>query len=365
NPSKSNHLGTLLRCAAAFEVHQVLLVGYDKFNCRGSFGSHLFLDIVAFHCWEAVMDYLKSGDWLSANEGENDDDLTQNRAKQRNENDCAESERYATQQEERDVTIIGILGAYGGGDDVFSTAGVGVYEHSTGYVSIMPPADDVDDSCLESCKGQMYDMAESGQSQAQPCSIDEGQQLSSSQRLPHKSFPIHTRPFSTNVCFLVSKDRWGLPISHARVCDGFVHVPHLNIFDKGIHDNGSSGTFLSRNHAINEGVSTTETSTSSLQSMPSTNQQTTIAQPILIDTATTLSIVLHHYTAWAGYIERTFSENQKFVKDVRPCGVRCLGVGKTYKRNDDYVAEGKNAGENEEYDGALPFWKDDGFNGDY
>ena len=178
------------------------------------------------------MDYLKSGDWLSVNEGENDDDLTQNRVQQINENDCAESERNETLREERDVTIIGILGAYGGVEDVFSNAGVDVYEHSTGYVSIMPPADDVDDSCLESCKGQMYDMAESGQSQAQRCSIEEGQQLSSTQRLPQKSLPIHTRPFSTNVCFLVSKDRRGLPISHARMCDGFVHVPHLNIFDK-------------------------------------------------------------------------------------------------------------------------------------
>jgi hypothetical protein len=248
---------------------------------------------------------------------------------------------------------------------MFSAKGVDVYEHSTGYVSITPPADDVDDSCLERCQEQMSGMGESGQSQAQPCPIERGQQLSSRKRLPHKSLPIHARPFSTNVCFLVSKDRRGLPISHARLCDGFVHVPHLNIFDRGICDDDWNGTLLSRKQAINEEISTTETSTSSLQSMPLTKQQPSIAQPSLLDTATTLSIALHHYTAWAGYKERTFSENQKFVKDVRPCRVRYLGVGKTYKRNDNNVTEGENAGDSEGCDGALPFWKDDVSSGDY
>ena len=61
NPSKTNHLGTLLRCAAAFQCHQVLLVGYDKFNWQGSFGSHIFLDIVVFPTWDSVHEYLMRG----------------------------------------------------------------------------------------------------------------------------------------------------------------------------------------------------------------------------------------------------------------------------------------------------------------
>ncbi|KAL3796947.1 hypothetical protein HJC23_000700 [Cyclotella cryptica] len=362
NPSKSNHLGTLLRCAAAFQAHQVLLVGYDKFNCRGSFGSHLFLDIVAFHCWEAVIDYLKSGDWFSVNEGENEAELIQNHVEQISENDDAKSQYNKTQPEERDLTIIGILGAYGGGDEIFSTKGVQVYEHSTGFVSIVPPADDADDSCFESCRGQISDSAESRQSNTQACSLERDIRIPSTQRMLPKSFPIHSRSFSTNVCFLVSKDRRGLPASHARMCDGFVHVPHMNIFDNNMDGNDSDQSLLSRMQATNEEITPTETTSPPLQYMPvtSTKQQQIIAQPSLLDTATILSIVLHHYTAWAGYKERTFSENQKFDKDARPSRVRYLGVGKSYKGNDNNSTDGEHAVESEGYDGALPFWKDTG-----
>jgi hypothetical protein len=89
--------------------------------------------------------------------------------------------------------------------------------------------------------------------------------------LPIRSFPVFTRPFSPgNACIVLSKKlRSGLPLSLARHCDAFVHVPHAAI----PHQSGES--------------------------------------PTLLDTPSCLSITLHHLTTWAGYDERTF-QGHKF-----------------------------------------------------
>jgi hypothetical protein len=89
--------------------------------------------------------------------------------------------------------------------------------------------------------------------------------------LPVRSFPVFTRPFSAgNACIVLSKKlRSGLPLSLARQCDAFVHVPHAAI----PHKDGES--------------------------------------PPLLDTPSCLSITLHHLTTWAGYDERTF-QGHKF-----------------------------------------------------
>ena len=42
-----------------------------------------------------------------------------------------------------------------------------------------------------------------------------------------------------------------------------------------------------------------------------------IIQSTLLETATIYSIVLHHFSAWANYNERSFAENQKFIKDTK------------------------------------------------
>jgi hypothetical protein len=86
-----------------------------------------------------------------------------------------------------------------------------------------------------------------------------------------RSFPVFTHPFSSgNACIVLSKKhRSGLPLSLARHCDAFVHVPHVAI----PHGDGES--------------------------------------PTLLDTPSCLSITLHHLTTWAGYDERTF-QGHKF-----------------------------------------------------
>lgn len=246
NPSKTTHLGTLLRCAAAFRAHQVLIVGHDKFNAQGSFGSHLYLDIIAFPTWECVVDYLNRG----ANEDETHHD--------RNTGAATATHQALTTDSSKDnrIPIVGIAGAYGGDESVFSSDGVAVYEDvDTGFATLSP----------------------------RDANSEEKKQV----QLPHKSYPIHARPFSSDVCFLLSKDKRGLPISHARICDSFVHIPQI-CFDTDESD-------AQLNNA--------------LERIPR------IIQSTLLEIATIYSIVLHHFTAWADYDERTFAENQKFIKD--------------------------------------------------
>ena len=305
NPSKATHLGTLLRCAAAFQIRQFLLVGSDKFNCRGSFGSHLFLDIVAFRSWESVGDYLRRG---------GEDKIIDKSSSESDRNNSVEHDAHAdhfevhinnintgdsncrgkddihtnTSEEEtveqcrhRPITIIGILGAYGGGDEIFSPDGAEVYIGEDSYVSLVPP------NAADSLNLDHVERASAAA--AESC-------------IPSYSLPISARPFpSDDVCFLLSKDKRGLPLSQARLCSSFIHVPHLSF------DNDPSPTM--KQHP--------------LQTIPETNG-TQITHSTLLDTATTLSIVLHHYTAWAGYEERSFAENQKFVKDVKPNARRRL-----------------------------------------
>lgn len=237
NPTKVNHLGTLLRCAAAFRAHQVLLVGHDKFNAQGSFGSHLYLDIVAFSTWESVIDYLKRGG--NEHGGAN------------NRNQAAEFSSSLHR-----VPIVGIVGAYGGGEKIFSPCGVSVYvDTGKGFATLSPAA-----------KGE-----------------ERNHEI-----LPNKSFPIHTRPFSSDVCFFLSKDKRGLPSSHASMCDSFIHVPQV-CFD----------------------IDSDSDAIDAQEEFPK------IMQSSLLETATIYSIVLHHFTAWGNYNERNFAENQKFIKDTK------------------------------------------------
>ena len=309
NPSKTNHIGTLLRCAAAFQCHQVLLVGYDKFNWQGSFGSHLFLDIVVFPTWDSVHEYLMRG-------GDDDDDC----ANDASSNDTTKSTNGISSnnnEPRKPITIMGILGAYGGGDEIFSADGLPVYTNENSYASIVPPRDNASSN---------FDR----------------KQCTTAKCSQHHSFPIDKRPFSSDsTCFILSKDRNGLPTSQAQMCSGFVHVPHLS-FDS------------------NEVPATCMESTTATQPNASASA---ITQSNLMDTATTLSIVLHHYTAWAGYKERTFEENQKFTKDVKPNARRRLcrvySQDKQQQKHglrntvDDETAEGNS--ENEQGAMALLF----------
>jgi hypothetical protein len=101
------------------------------------------------------------------------------------------------------------------------------------------------------------------------------------------SYPVHLRPFRNgNVCFLLSKYRSGLPKDQASFCDLFVHVP-------------ISPTFLNADDESQLG---------------------------LMDAQTSLSIILHHWTAWANFNVRKFS-GQKFQVATISQGSQSDAVG--------------------------------------
>lgn len=102
---------------------------------------------------------------------------------------------------------------------------------------------------------------------------------SAAAKLP-RSFPVFESRFGVddsnnsksvagNICFVVGgRKANGLPLSLARHCDVFVHVPHAAI----------------------------------QPSKPSTT-----SPPLLLDLQSCLSIVLHHFSQWAKYDEHTFA----------------------------------------------------------
>jgi len=293
-------------------------VGYDKFNCQGSFGSHLFLDIVVFPSWDSVHDYLRSGGDEQYNSNEND-------SKNSDGVDIGEGQEHSYSQ--NPVPIIGVLGAYGGGEEIFSPDAMPVYTDVDSYATLVPPVESADPNNL------------------------------SASRLTQRSHPIHTRPFSTNVCFLLSKEKHGLPLAHARLCSSFVHVPHLTFDTDAPSALQPSQMSTSDTESIPPQA---PLKTSTLKEPPP--EPTIISQSTLLDTATTLSTVLHHFTAWAGYTERTFSENQKFEKDIKPNNRRrlCRVVGQNHKKDRDQNERNgaPDSNQGEEAIDAMMFWKE-------
>ena len=140
----------------------------------------------------------------------------------------------------RETSIVGIVGSIAGGDEVYSPRGLRLWQ------------DECNPDFVEVIKTQGDSVSH----------IDLG-----------KTMPVHSRQFSGDVCFLMSKDKRGMPVSQANMCHSFIHVPHGNYEP---------------------------------------------CDDSLLDHATTLSIVLHHYTAWCGYEERSFSQSQKFDKEGKP-----------------------------------------------
>mmetsp|Transcript_31437 Transcript_31437/g.94035 ORF Transcript_31437/g.94035 Transcript_31437/m.94035 type:complete len:264 (-) Transcript_31437:700-1491(-) len=202
NPSKGNNLGPIFRCASAFAIDEVVLVGYAKFSAEGSHGSARHVKTTSFPTFKQAVRYLKS----NVAEG-----------------GCGCE------------SITGILGAGG----FYSPEGCGVCE-----------AGDMVSICGEDTK------------------------------IFTRSKPIYIRPFRGNTCFIVSKRCGGLPTQQARFCDSFIHVPLCpNLMTHPSFEESDDVEFLK--------------------------------SPTFIDVPSCLSIVLHHFTAWASYSERNF-EGQKF-----------------------------------------------------
>eukprot|EP00904_Undaria_pinnatifida_P014106 jgi/Undpi1/9826/HiC_scaffold_27.g12280.m1 len=59
NPSSRNNLGTLIRCAAAFGVEEVVVVGESKWSTHGAHGSHKHVKYRCFGDWESAATFLR------------------------------------------------------------------------------------------------------------------------------------------------------------------------------------------------------------------------------------------------------------------------------------------------------------------
>ena len=59
NPKPTNNLGPLLRCAAAFAISEVVLVGYQKCNTEGAHGSDKHLHISSVTTWDHALEYIR------------------------------------------------------------------------------------------------------------------------------------------------------------------------------------------------------------------------------------------------------------------------------------------------------------------
>lgn len=220
NPSKGNNLGPLLRCACAFRVTEVILVGFAKCSTEGSHGSARHVTIRAFPNFEQAEKFLRG----------------------------------------KDCGVVDIVGVLGGTWNHRSSSPVDVYEDCK--VSEYSHTSDING---RSVVRQLVaiDNADSPTFRRVRDSADD-----TSHKYP-LSIPAYRRQFRGNTAFFCSKNWRGLPAAHARrICDSFLHVPHM---------------------AATEGSS----------------------QTMFVDIQSSISIILHHFTAWAQYDERE-SREQKF-----------------------------------------------------
>mmetsp|Transcript_26295 Transcript_26295/g.37048 ORF Transcript_26295/g.37048 Transcript_26295/m.37048 type:complete len:264 (+) Transcript_26295:98-889(+) len=59
NPKKSNNLGPILRCAAAFGIRTVVFVGYEKCSTDGSHGAAKHINVMAFPTVDQAVSFLR------------------------------------------------------------------------------------------------------------------------------------------------------------------------------------------------------------------------------------------------------------------------------------------------------------------
>ena len=175
NPNKSNNLGPILRCAAAFAIQQVIFIGSAKCTVRGSHGSSKHVHIKAFQSHEAAVSYLKDecgvvcivgllGDVSSCNNSSN--------SSCRNTSSSLSS-RMVVEDDELNIV------------KVTTTGDTEDNNHNT--------------TTTTSCSSSVY---------------------------YSPSYPIHKRqfPINGNICFSINKRSIGLPIIQAKHCDSFMHV---------------------------------------------------------------------------------------------------------------------------------------------
>lgn len=181
NDKKSNNLGPILRCAAAYNIHQVLAIGYAQCSVQGSHGASKHVQVVAFPTVKQAI--------------------------------------ASIHPDRKMVRVVGIL--LGAAADTINTN----------------DDDDDDDGQREkSVSSAVREVRE--EMDAAIFRLGAAATNTTNHHQQVLSFPVGSRPFSstdstTNKnnsfivhCFVInSKNKLGLVSSLARNCDSFVHIP--------------------------------------------------------------------------------------------------------------------------------------------
>ena len=312
NHSKKNNLGPILRCASAFGIQTVVVVGFAKCSVEGAHGASNHVQIIAFPTASQAAAYL------------------------RRREDC-----HCT-------TIIGLLGGIPNGYQPQSVFLDHDQYKDTPTALVVPNRhhhhhDDID---IETAATTITTTTLNRNV------VDKNEEIQHEPDL-RISFPIsEDLPLprnddveAGNIAIAVTKQPFGLEYELARHCDFFIHIPHVAIADEG---NDQENQQNDPDDYDYEGAEIIPPSTWS---------------PVL-DLPTTLSIALHHITIHLNYQEGMF-EGHKFHVGINK-GKQIPGEDDAYEiqlKRDERVETKKQLQQELDHtmeDGALGRLMDDG-----
>lgn len=268
NPKKSNNLGPIIRCAAAYSITQLVFVGYHKCSVEGSHGSNKYVDTTNFPTFSQAKEYVINEIGKPSN-NDRDRDLVSS---------------SSSSSEESNIDFVGIMGAF----ECVSAVKENNIMDQTVPILQSKTEDGIFMNLLQH-KSQKFDESK--------YQVEESL----------KSYPIHLQPFycvggnkkkihdnsnddktitnRKHICFVISKNNRGFPKENADICNYFVHVPiasHLTLEEE--------------------------------EEEKTNNNPISISSPYrFIDTQSCLSIVLHHFTAWTNCYKKGSFISQKYV----------------------------------------------------
>ncbi|CAM9692211.1 unnamed protein product [Hapterophycus canaliculatus] len=273
NPSTKNNLGTLIRCAAAFAVEEVVVVGATKWSTHGAHGSHKHVRYRCFDDWESAAAFLKN---------EKNCDLCGIVGQTPSRNAIPPRGRGVPQGKLGPADAAATAAGATAGDALGDMDGIGGSAMSTCSTSYsagkMQPVcryspGDSERSELKSPANTSSSEGEGGKEggrgrdlHADVSARGKGKKRGDADDQILSSTPVRRRPFRRSTAFLVGHQN-RLGDDALDVCDFLVHV-----------------------------------------------EQQAIEPPSELGAPVTTSIALHHFTAWANYEERQFT-GEKFNVD--------------------------------------------------
>ncbi|CAM9408851.1 unnamed protein product [Pylaiella littoralis] len=259
NPSPKHNLGTLIRCASAFAVEEVIVVGASTFSTHGAHGSNKHVQYRCFDDWDSAATFLRA---------EKGCDLcgvvSQSRITSTSLSSPSRGVVAAPVKSEYAAATAAVTESGNPGDaEEYSGAG-SVRSTCTGRETGKMPAVEgyTTGAALERCEGSSTSSSLRTPGEISMREGQENQRGSDSKGRRLLSTPVRRRPFRRSTAFLVGH-RNRLEDEALDVCDFLVHAEQVGGFS------------------------------------------------IELGAPVTTSIALHHFTAWAKYEEREFT-GEKF-----------------------------------------------------